>query len=590
MLKANASQLPKVVLASASLILMATVAALTTLWALPHEAAAAPTAAVSARVAEAHSDGTVKSEQKISDTAGGFNGILDNFDQFGVSVAGLGDLDGDGVSDLAVGAFGDGDGGPGRGAVYILFMNADGTVKSDQKISDTAGGFNGVLDNFDQFGISIASMGDLDGDGVSDLAVGAIGDDDGGTLRGAVYILFMNSNGTVKSEQKISDIAGGFNGILEAGDQFGISVASMGDLDGDLVFDLAVGASSDDDGGFGRGAVYILFMNANGTVKSEQKISDTKGGFSGVLDNFDDFGASVAGMGDLDGNLVFDLAVGAKLDDDGGTDRGAVWILFMNANGTVKSEQKISDTGGGFNGILDNGDQFGSVASMGDFDGDLVFDLAVGASGDADGGNLRGAVYILFMNANGTVKSEQKISDTEGGFSGVLDNFDQFGASVAGMGDLDGDLVSELAVGAFGDADGGASRGAVWILFMNPGTASTADLSLAKSDSPDPVAVGSSLAYTLTVTNESPGPGTATGVVVTDTLPTGVTFKSAAPSQGTVDPVTGAEVVWNVGDLVQGQSETLEILVTIDSTTLDGAVLTNTAVVAGGQPDPVLRQ
>ena len=224
---------------------------------------------------------------------------------------------------------------------------------------------------------------------------------------------------------------------------------------------------------------------------------------------------------------------------------------------------------------------------MGDFDGDLVFDLAVGASGDADGGNLRGAVYILFMNANGTVKSEQKISDTEGGFSGVLDNFDQFGVSVAGMGDLDGDLVSELAVGAFGDADGGASRGAVWILFMNPGTASTADLSLAKSDSPDPVAVGSSLAYTLTVTNESPGPGTATGVVVTDTLPTGVTFKSAAPSQGTVDPVTGAEVVWNVGDLVQGQSETLEILVTIDSTTLDGAVLTNTAVVAGGQPDPV---
>ena len=111
MLRANASQFPKVVLASAALILMAALAVLTTLWTLPHEAAAAPTAAVSARVAEAHSDGTVKSEQKISDTAGGFNGILEVSDQFARSVASLGDLDGDGVSDLEVGAPFDDDGG-----------------------------------------------------------------------------------------------------------------------------------------------------------------------------------------------------------------------------------------------------------------------------------------------------------------------------------------------------------------------------------------------------------------------------------------------------------------------------------------------
>ena len=53
------------------------------------------------------------------------------------------------------------------------------------------------------------------------------------------------------------------------------------------------------------------------------------------------------------------MAVGARLDDDGGTDRGAVWILFMNTDGTVKSDQKISDTAGSFTGVLDDGDEFG---------------------------------------------------------------------------------------------------------------------------------------------------------------------------------------------------------------------------------------
>jgi hypothetical protein len=60
-------------------------------------------------------------------------------------------------------------------------------------------------------------------------------------------------------------------------------------------------------------------------------------------------------LGDLDGDGVGDLAVGADLDDDGGLDRGAVWILFLNPNGTVKSHQKISDTQGGFTGTLDEG-------------------------------------------------------------------------------------------------------------------------------------------------------------------------------------------------------------------------------------------
>jgi hypothetical protein len=241
-----------------------------------------------------------------------------------------------------------------------LFVNeASGQVVSEQKISDTAGGFGGGLDDGDSFGRSVTSIGDLDGDGVRDIAVGARFDDDGGPNRGALYIVLLHADGTVKSEQKISDTQGGFSGHLDDQDWFGHSVAPLGDLDGDGVVDLAVGSLEDDDGGLNRGAVFILFLNHDGTVKSEQKISDTEGGFTGVLDDTDRFGVSVQAVGDLDGDSVVDLAVGARNDDDGGPDRGAVYVLFLNHDGTVAGHQKISDWFGTFDGALDDLDRFG---------------------------------------------------------------------------------------------------------------------------------------------------------------------------------------------------------------------------------------
>ncbi|MBW8050815.1 MAG: hypothetical protein FVQ77_10870, partial [Cytophagales bacterium] len=260
---------------------------------------------------------------------GNFTGILDNSDLFGRDVDNIGDLDGDGITDMVVGAVLDDDGGFDRGAVWILFLNSNGTVKLSQKISDTQGNFTGILDDSDLFGRSVASLGDLDGDGIRDIVVNAARDDDGGTDRGAIWILFLNSNGTVKSQQKISGTQGNFSGILDNSDYFGYEVTSLGDLNGDGINDIAVGTTGDDDGGTDRGAVWILYLNTNGTVKSYLKISSTQGNFSGVLDNSDHFGISAASLGDLNGDGRTDIAIGARLDDDGGTDRGAVWILFL---------------------------------------------------------------------------------------------------------------------------------------------------------------------------------------------------------------------------------------------------------------------
>jgi hypothetical protein len=404
----------------------------------------------------------VDTYQKISDTQGNFNGTLDNEDFLGSDLTYLGDVDNDNIPDLAVGAPADDDGGDGRGAVWILFLNSSGTVKSYQKISSIAGSFTGTLDNSDQFGSSCAGVGDLDGDTVPDLAVGAVGDDDSGDDRGALWILFLNSDGTVKSHQKISDTTGNFNGTLIDHERFGSSCSSINDLDGDNVIDLAVGA-------YGDKTVWILFLNADGTVKSHQEISDSAGGFTGAIETMDYFGWSCAGTGDLNRDTVPDLAVGTPGDDDGGTSRGAVWILFLNSDGTVKSHQKISDTEGEFTGALDDIDAFGSaLLSPGSLYEETIPVLGVGAQNDDDGGNNRGAVWLLYLSSDGTVIDHQKISDTEGHFSGGLAEENLFGFGLTIVGCLDGDEIPEIAVGAPGDADGGSNRGAAWILYSCP--------------------------------------------------------------------------------------------------------------------------
>jgi cysteine-rich repeat protein len=346
---------------------------------------------------------------------------------------------------------------------------SDGTVAAEHKLSATQGDFLGSLGDGDLFGWAVANPGDIDDDGVEDLVVGIRLDDDGGTATGAVWIVFMNSDGTTKHQQKISKTKGGFDGDLDSSDNFGSSVAALGDMNGDGVEDIAVGAMDDDDGGPARGALWILFLQSDGTVKGHQKISATEGLFGGELDDSDAFGRSVAALGDLDGDGVTDLAVGAYGDDDGGQDAGAMWILFLTAEGKVKHEQKISDQEGGLASTLAKQDLFGSsVAALGDIDGDLLPDVAVGAPYDDAGGFDRGAIYLLMLDETGKVKAHTKITAGLGGFEGALTDDEYFGDAIASIGDWNADGVRDLAVGAPGTDDNGADKGAVWILSLGP--------------------------------------------------------------------------------------------------------------------------
>src|SRR6185436_3117881 len=262
------------------------------------------------------------------------------------SAASVGDLDGNGVADLALGVATDCV--DPRGALWVVHLASGVSVTSATRIAAESGGFTGVLADGDRFGAALAPLGDLDFDGTVELAVGAPGASLGGIGRGELWILSLNADGTVAATGEIGQSRGGFAGTLHNGDAFGSALAALGDLDVDGTTDLVVGTPMDDDGGANRGAVWILFLNPDGTVRDEQKISQTQGGFAGALANQDNFGSSVAALGDVDGDGVLDLAVGAPMRDTEVPNAGAVWTLLLNADGTVKSAASFDPTQIGF--------------------------------------------------------------------------------------------------------------------------------------------------------------------------------------------------------------------------------------------------
>src|SRR5262249_30722768 len=156
----------------------------------------------------------------------------------------------------------------GLGKIWILSLNADGTVYAQHAITQGESGFTEPLEYTDLFGCSLAAIGDLDGDGVVDLAVGARLDKVNSVRTGSVRILFLNADGTVKSVSTIATGLGGFTPTLDDLDQFGSDIALIGDLDGDGVQDLAIGARNERQTGVSDryGAVYLLYMNTDGTV------------------------------------------------------------------------------------------------------------------------------------------------------------------------------------------------------------------------------------------------------------------------------------------------------------------------------------
>jgi len=393
--------------------------------------------------------GDVLAVQEISATAGGFDGPLGAGDEIGAAAAALGDLDGDGVPDLALGAPFD-DGPPGipesdLGAVWLAFLAPDGTVSGQLALDVTTPALAGVLATGDLFGAALARLDDLDGNGVGELAIGTPG---AGAGRGAVLVLLVQAGGGVADVLTIE-------AEIDAGaEAFGDALAALHDVDGNGVCDLAIGAP-------GADAVDVVFLGAldggegDGLVLGRTRIDARTEGLPAPIPAGTEFGSAVARLTDQDGDGRDELVVG--LPGDG---PGRVFWLSLDTRGAIDASAVLE----GEALVLEDGDAFGAALhDAGDLDGDGRSELMAGAP-RSDGAT--GRVWTLFLDEAQVVADARPIDAATPALAGVLEPGDRFGAAVTALGDLDGDERPDAFVGAPGLDRALADTGGGLVLFL----------------------------------------------------------------------------------------------------------------------------
>ena len=330
------------------------------------------------------------------DTLHRFDGV-NSHQNLGRTVAGAEDVDGDGVPDLMVGTPVSSPGGRPYAGTVLVFSGATGGLLHR---------FDGQ-NGHDHLGSSIAGAGDLDGDGLADLIVGVAEADPFGLPDAGTTLVISGSSGT-----PLHSLHGG-----AMGDKFGKAVANAGDVDGDGVNDLIVGAPMRNVGVYTWAGSAYVYSGATGLL-IHQFDGAAFGGF---------FGESVAGAGDVDGDGLADLVVGAWFTDPGGKPEAGSVFVYSGATGNLLHR---------FDGFA-MGDRLGtSVAGAGDFDGDGSPDVVAGA--------YRASPFVLPAPGSAYV-----FSGTTGALLAQFDgesNLDWFGYRVGNAGDVNGDGLTDLIV------------------------------------------------------------------------------------------------------------------------------------------------
>ena len=348
---------------------------------------------------------------------------------YGSAVATAGDVNGDGYSDVLVGAPSYDNGQMDEGRAYLYLGSASGlsasptwTAEGDQEPA--------------RFGFSVATAGDVNGDGYADVVVGAYLYANGESYEGRAYLYLGSASGLAPSPAWTAESD-------QASAQFGYSVATAGDVNGDGYADVIVGAFNYRNGPSANGRAYVYLGSASGLASSPVWTAE-----SDQADSY--FGVAVGTAGDVNGDGYADVTVGAPYYTTGLGFEGRAYVYLGSASGLASSPAWTAD-----------GDQmvslFGnSLGTAGDVNGDGYADVIVGAYNYTNDQVAEGRTYVYLGSAVGLASSPAWTA--EGDLEGA-----SFGYSVATAGDVNGDGYADVIVGGIFYNNGETEEGRAYV-------------------------------------------------------------------------------------------------------------------------------
>ncbi len=396
-------------------------------------------------------------------------------DQSGYSVSSAGDVNGDGYDDILIGANGADPGGNlSAGETYLIYGSSTLSGTVDLLTADVTFTGNAA---FDYSGSSVATAGDVNGDGYDDILIGAAGADPAaGTDAGETYLIYGSSTlSGPKALDANADVT--FTGKA-IGDKSGFSVSTAGDVNGDGYDDVLIGANG---ASSLAGETYLIYGSS--TLGSAVDLLTADATFTGKAAG-DKSGFSVSTAGDVNNDGYDDVLIGAyRADPASGTDAGETYLIMGRERSVSTASNML--TGTRANGTADTtftgnvaGDNSGvSVSTAGDVNGDGYDDILIGAYGADPGSNsFAGETYLIYgepgMDMTAALSFEPDVT-----FTGKAAN-DWSGISVSTAGDVNGDGYDDILIGAYrADPASGANAGETYLIYGSSSLGSAVALS-----------------------------------------------------------------------------------------------------------------